>query len=218
MRVQSLARVRAAALAALVAALLAAPPASAQSGGVSPGPEPGEQTGQAADGTWYPYAFGARDLSLGMAGADVKTLNWLLRGLALGAPLHGSFEPETDRAVRSFQAAAGLASDGVVRRETRKQLASRMRGGNASWYGPGFYGNTTACGQTLRKGTVGVAHKRLPCGTRVVLAHRGNWARAKVIDRGPYVRGRKWDLTKPLAEALGTIPAGTAPVKAAVVP
>jgi peptidoglycan hydrolase-like protein with peptidoglycan-binding domain len=215
MRVQNLARACAAAIAAT---LIAAAPASAQSGGISPDPPPGEETGQAADGTWYPYSFGARDLSLGMAGADVKTLNWLLRGLALGTPFHGNFEPETDQAVRNFQAAVGLSADGVVRRDTRKRLASRMRRGNASWYGPGFYGNTTACGQTLRKRTVGVAHKKLPCGTRVVFAHRGRWVRAKVIDRGPYIKGRKWDLTKPLAEALGTVPAGTAPVKAAVAP
>ena len=39
------------------------------------------------------------------------------------------------------------------------------RPGLASWYGPGLYGNRTACGQTIRPSTLGVAHKRLPCGT-----------------------------------------------------
>ena len=83
---------------------------------------------------------------------------------------------------------------------------------------PGFCGNTTACGQTLTKKTVGVAHKKLPCGTRVVFAYKGRWARAKVIDRGPYVAGRKWDLTERLARRLDTIPVGTATVKAVVAP
>ena len=65
---------------------------------------------------------------------------------------------------------------------------------------------------------VGVAHKKLPCGTRVDFAHEGRWARAKVIDRGPYITGRKWDLTQRLAERLGTIAAGTVAVKAVVAP
>jgi rare lipoprotein A len=93
-----------------------------------------------------------------------------------------------------------------------------MKNQYASWYGPGFYGNRTACGKKLKKKTVGVAHKKLPCGTRVAFAYNGQWVRAKVIDRGPYVKGRKWDLTYATAMQLGTIPAGTALVKAAVAP
>ena len=65
--------------------------------------------------------------------------------------------------VRNFQASVGVPSDGVVRTSTRKKLSARMLTQHASWYGPGFFGNTTACGQTLTKKTVGVAHKKLPC-------------------------------------------------------
>ena len=148
----------------------------------------------------------------------MKTLNWVLRGLALSTPYGGSFISQTDGAVRNFQASVGVASDGVVRQDTRKSLAYRMLGQEASYYGPGFFGNTTACGQTLTKKTVGVAHKKLPCGTRVVFAYQGRWARAKVIDRGPYFGGRTWDLTQRLAKRLGTVPAGTATVKAVVAP
>ena len=83
---------------------------------------------------------------------------------------------------------------------------------------PGFYGNTTACGKKLRKGTIGVAHKKLPCGTKVTFAYEGRWVRAKVIDRGPYIDGRKWDLTYQTALQLGTIDAGTATVKAVAAP
>ncbi len=200
----------------LACALVGAGSASAQSGGVSGGL--GDETGSSADATFYKLPFGARDLSLGMAGSDVKTLNWVLRGLALGTAYHGSFEQVTDSAVRSFQAAAGVASSGVVDRYTRKAIARRMRGQYASWYGPGFYGNRTACGQKLRKGTIGVAHKKLPCGTRVAFAYRGRWVRARVIDRGPYIAGRRWDLTYQLARRLGTIKSGTPKVKAVVAP
>ena len=197
--------------------VLGAPAATAQTGGIGGGGGSGP-TGQTADSTYYSYWFGARDLQKGNNGEDVKTLNWLLRGLKLGAPVHGSFVDPTESAVRSFQASVGVTSDGVVRTSTRKKLAARMRKQHASYYGPGFFGNTTACGQKLTKKMVGVAHKKLPCGTRVVFAYKGRWARARVIDRGPFIAGRTWDLTQKLAKRLGTISAGTATVKAAVAP
>jgi rare lipoprotein A (peptidoglycan hydrolase) len=67
--------------------------------------------------------------------------------------------------------------------------------GNISWYGPRFYGNGTACGQTLTKALVGVAHRTLPCGTLVTFRYKGTTLTVPVIDRGPYVRGRTWDLS-----------------------
>jgi rare lipoprotein A (peptidoglycan hydrolase) len=65
----------------------------------------------------------------------------------------------------------------------------------ASWYGPGFYGRRTACGRTMSPGVLGVAHKTLPCGTRVTLRYRGRSVTVPVIDRGPYAGGRVYDLT-----------------------
>ena len=72
----------------------------------------------------------------------------------------------------------------------------------ASWYGPGLYGNRTGCGGTLTTASVGVAHKSLPCGTRVTLKHRGRRTRVPVIDRGPYAGGREYDLTSAVARRL----------------
>ena len=70
----------------------------------------------------------------------------------------------------------------------------------ASWYGPG---GSLACGGTLTSATLGVAHKTLPCGTMVRL-HLGNrTVRVPVIDRGPYVSGREFDLTPATKHALG---------------
>ena len=43
----------------------------------------------------------------------------------------------------------------------------------ATWFGPGFYGQHTACGQTLTPATVGVANRKLPCGTLVKVTYRG---------------------------------------------
>jgi rare lipoprotein A len=65
----------------------------------------------------------------------------------------------------------------------------------ASWYGPGFYGRHLACGGRMSRSKVGVANKRLPCGTKVRLRYKGRTVTAPVIDRGPYVGGREYDLT-----------------------
>jgi rare lipoprotein A (peptidoglycan hydrolase) len=77
------------------------------------------------------------------------------------------------------------------------------RYGHASWYGPGLWGNSTACGQTLRPRTMGVAHKTLPCGTTVKFVYHGRAVVTRVIDRGPYIKGRTWDFTKAVADGLG---------------
>ena len=74
----------------------------------------------------------------------------------------------------------------------------------ATWFGPGFYGQTTACGQTLTPAVVGVANRTLPCGTLVKFSYRGHAAVVPVIDRGPYAHnGAQWDLTSGAASALG---------------
>jgi rare lipoprotein A len=76
--------------------------------------------------------------------------------------------------------------------------------GIATWFGPGFYGQTTACGQTLTPGVVGVANRTLPCGTLVKVSYKGRTLTVPVLDRGPYSNiGASWDLTAGAAEALG---------------
>jgi hypothetical protein len=79
----------------------------------------------------------------------------------------------------------------------------------ASWYGPGLYGGHLACGGRLNAGTLGVAHKTLPCGTPVTLRYRGRTVRVPVIDRGPYVGMREFDLTAATKAALGFGSTGT---------
>ncbi len=79
----------------------------------------------------------------------------------------------------------------------------------ASWYGPGLYGNSLGCGGTLTPGTVGVAHKSLPCGTPIVLRNGSRIVRTRVIDRGPYVGGREFDLTAATKLRLGFGSTGT---------
>ena len=72
----------------------------------------------------------------------------------------------------------------------------------ASWYGPGLYGNHLGCGGRLSPGSLGVAHKTLPCGSKVTLRRGTRTVRVRVIDRGPYVAGREYDLTEATARRL----------------
>ncbi len=74
----------------------------------------------------------------------------------------------------------------------------------ATWFGPGFYGQTTACGQTLTPAVIGVANRTLPCGTLVKFGYNGRAVTVPVIDRGPYAHnGAQWDLTSEAARVLG---------------
>ena len=95
------------------------------------------------------------------------------------------------------------AAPGVAPAKRAVGRLNVFRAANASWYGPGLYGRPTGCGGTLQAGELGVAHKSLPCGTLVTFRHGDRTVRVPVIDRGPYVGGREYDLTAATAERLG---------------
>jgi hypothetical protein len=214
----------AALVAALAVAALLAAGVYAQSGGVGPG---GDGNGGGGDGGGHHggdggdngsggggtekcrrVQFGQRTLERGDCGSDVSTLNWILKAAGFKVPLAKDFDKPTQGAVRDFQRAKKMRSDGIVDAGTRDRLLRSMKRRESSWYGPGFYGNRTACGQKLKKSTVGVAHRSLPCGTRVVFGYKGRYLRTRVIDRGPYVKQRlaryerTWDLTRAAAKRL----------------
>lgn len=71
----------------------------------------------------------------------------------------------------------------------------------ATWYGPGFFGHRTACGQTLQRSTWGIAHRTLPCGTLVTLTNGNKKISVRVIDRGPF-SGASLDITSRTKEYL----------------
>jgi hypothetical protein len=91
----------------------------------------------------------------------------------------------------------------------------------ATWYGPGFYGKRTACGQKLTRTLLGLANRRLPCGTQVQVSYRGHTLVAPVIDRGPFAHHAQWDLTEATAKQLGmtvTSRIGAAPLDLSLTP
>jgi rare lipoprotein A len=93
--------------------------------------------------------------------------------------------------------------DGLASARRKLGRLNVYRVAYASWYGPGLYGNVLGCGGTLSAGQLGVAHKTLPCGTMVTFRHAGRSVRVPVIDRGPYVGGREFDLTAATASRIG---------------
>ena len=104
-------------------------------------------------------------------------------------------------AARRGARASSSANAGAATAPTAKVTV--YRAAMATFYGPGFFGQQTACGQTLMPDMHGVAHKRLPCGTLVAVTYAGREIVVPVIDRGPFHDGYSWDLTQATADALG---------------
>jgi Lytic transglycolase len=129
----------------------------------------------------------------------------------------------------AFEPAPGAASDAEVRselsqmaaveREQREQSlsaaaanledllpwTSEPKSGNQVSVASVFtdYGLGLACGGVLGRNQLGVAHKTAPCGTLITFTYGGRSLTVPVIDRGPYIAGREWDLTGATAAALG---------------
>ncbi|MFM1842092.1 MAG: rare lipoprotein, partial [Cyanobacteriota bacterium] len=91
---------------------------------------------------------------------------------------------------------------------------NRIRGGMASWYGPGFHGRRTANGERFNQYAMTAAHKSLPFGTKVKVTNlrNGKSVVVRINDRGPFIRGRVIDLSKGAAQAIGVHSSGVANV------
>lgn len=91
----------------------------------------------------------------------------------------------------------------------------RAHVGDASWYGPGFSGKTTASGDVFDETKMTAAHKTLPLGTKAKVTNLkdGKSVHVEINDRGPYVEGRIIDLSQAAARALGIIDRGVVKVR-----
>lgn len=127
----------------------------------------------------------------------------------------------TDIAIREIDAAP--AQDEVLTRPAPPPPVAPVptprvvytSSGQASWYGPGFYGNRTANGEVFRPGTMTAAHRTLPFGTRVRVTNlnNGRVAVVRINDRGPFHGNRVIDLGHGAAKQLGVLSSGVARVK-----
>ncbi len=90
--------------------------------------------------------------------------------------------------------------------------------GYASWYGPKFHGRKTASGTRFNMHEYIAAHRTLPLGTVLLVKNlkNGRTVKVKVLDRGPFVRGRNLDLSYGAAKKLGMFGDGVIPFVAEV--
>lgn len=137
-----------------------------------------------ADGPWVPTATT-------VAGAD------------------GSFDAawKTDRSghfdLRARPADAATSGAAAAAAAVPTSSVTVYRSAVATWFGPGFFGHRTACGQVLTHRLLGVANRSLPCGTKVAVLYRGRTITVPVVDRGPFGHHAGYDLTAATAQALG---------------
>jgi peptidoglycan lytic transglycosylase len=106
----------------------------------------------------------------------------------------------------TYRARATVADTNV---RSHRMTVYAFRPAAASYYGPGLYGGGLACGGTLSPGSLGVANKTLPCGSKVTLRYHGKTVTVPVIDRGPYAGNREYDLTAATKAKLGFPSTGT---------
>ena len=85
----------------------------------------------------------------------------------------------------------------------------------ASWYGPRFHGRLTANGEIYDQMGYTAAHKNLPFGTLLKLTNPkiNKSVVVRINDRGPYIPGRKIDLSKKIAMELGAFKKGIVQLK-----
>ena len=200
--------------------------AASGGGGIGPG---GNQQSQRANGTVSSTVNGIT-ITTRASGFDGQTMKFLGsvsrrhagRTIVIERQGRGSSQNWVDTTTAtvasdgSFRAAWNASSAGPF---TIRAVLQGSRAANAasSWpkvqvivyrmsvatiYGPGFWGRSTACGETLRHKTLGVANRTLPCGTKVSIYYAGRSIVVPVIDRGPYANGASWDLTMATAKAL----------------
>lgn len=101
------------------------------------------------------------------------------------------------------KSSGALTATRAYRSSSTAGSTSGWRSAIASWYGPGFYGNTMASGEILTRTSMVVAHRTLPFGTRIQFSFKGRTCVAVVMDRGPFGAGRTFDLGPGTAQALG---------------
>jgi rare lipoprotein A len=148
---------------------------------------------------------GAAGRTVAVQRQDPK-LGWVTIAGATAAP-DGSFSAvwTVDR-VGLFATRAVLSGEGAVQATSTQSplvTVTGYRAAKATFFGPGLYGRRTACGQRLTRHLRGIAHRTLACGSVVELVYRGRVLRVPVVDRGPFARGIRYDLTAATARDLG---------------
>lgn len=117
----------------------------------------------------------------------------------------------------SFSLTAFAANDtGNPEDDSNKtEEVSNESKGKASWYGPGFHGKLTANGERYDMHGISAAHKSLKFGTKVRITNieNGKSIIVRINDRGPYIKGRQFDLSKGAFKKIASVDTGVIKIK-----
>lgn len=131
--------------------------------------------------------------------------------------LYDPFEPLSSETVQASAPTAPVVAPppAVAPPKPAKTLVVSTSTGEASWYGPGFFGNRTANGEVFRPGTMTAAHRTLPFGTKVKVTNlrNGKETIVRINDRGPFSGHRVIDIAHGAAQHLGLVSSGIAQVR-----
>jgi rare lipoprotein A len=124
--------------------------------------------------------------------------------------------PSCTRLIGREKTSTPLVVTPQVKKEAPKPEGPKVEQvGEASWYGATFQGKETANGETFDQNKLTAAHPTLPLGTKVVVTNleTGKSVGVTINDRGPFVKGRKIDLSHAAAQKIGMTKKGVAKVK-----
>lgn len=115
-----------------------------------------------------------------------------------------------------FPAVHSQAFSGGVSPGGQQPVKGTWKKGQASFYGPGKF--TGYCGRSfISQRHYVVAHQTLPCGSKVLFRRGPQQQVGIVVDRGPFVAGRQWDLSYALAAKLKLLKHGAGQVQYQVI-
>lgn len=88
-----------------------------------------------------------------------------------------------------------------------------------SYYGKEHHGRKTASGEIFDMNKLTAAHKKLPFGTMVEITNINNDKSiiVKINDRGPYIKGRTFDLSRAAFDSIANLKKGIIRVKYKIV-
>lgn len=103
--------------------------------------------------------------------------------------------------------------------EKTQPAAKIYQQGNATYYGRRWHGRRTSSGERLNVDDFQCAHRTLPFGTLVKVTNKRNNKSCivRVVDRGPFGKGRIIDLTDAAAKKIDMYRAGVAPVSIEII-
>ena len=160
----------------------------------------------------FPFAT----VATGLFATGLALFPVLARDVA-STDLYDPFEPLAPEPVQAVapKAPVVIKPPVVAPPKPAKTLVVSTSTGEASWYGPSFFGNRTANGEVFRPGTMTAAHRTLPFGTKVKVTNlrNGKETIVRINDRGPFSGHRVIDIAHGAAQHLGLVSSGIAQVR-----